>query len=205
MTTINWYGLLLFAAAGMAAAQTRPAPLEEGSVAAPSSAPTPAVSTPATSTSATPSAAQQRARWNALTPAQQAELRARYAAWKGLTATDRVVLRQARERLHALPADQQRALRTQFTDMDRLHRDGWRLGSQLGAFYSPLQPLIGYVLPAQRDALLSVLRSLDAGQLEQLALLTQRTPPQDRDALRDALLAEAPATRNAWLKRQLAR
>ncbi|EGD16494.1 hypothetical protein XGA_4925 [Xanthomonas hortorum ATCC 19865] len=140
-----------------------------------------------------------------MTPAQQAELRARYAAWKGLTATDRVVLRQARERLQALPEDQQRALRTQFTVMDRLHRDGWRLGSQLGAFYSPLQPLIGYVPPAQREALLNVLRSLDAGQLEQLALLTQRTPPQDRDALRDALLAEAPATRNAWLKRQLAR
>ncbi|KQQ84054.1 hypothetical protein ASF73_15905 [Xanthomonas sp. Leaf131] len=205
MTTIKWCGLLLCTVAGMAGAQTLPAPLEEGSVAAPSSTPTPAVPAPVTPTSTPPSAAQQRARWDALTPAQQAELRARYAAWKGLTATDRVVLRQARERLHALPEDQQRALRTQFTVMDRLHRDGWRLGSQLGAFYSPLQPLIGYVPPAQREAVLSVLRSLDAGQLEQLALLAQRTPPQDRDALRDALLAEAPATRNAWLKRQLAR
>ncbi|PPT36560.1 hypothetical protein XarjCFBP7653_16770 [Xanthomonas arboricola] len=180
----------------MAAAQTLPAPLEEGSARAPA---------PAASTPATPSAAQQRARWDALTPAQRSELRARYAAWKGLTATDRVVVRQARERLHGLPDDQQRALRTQFTAMDRLHRDGWRLGSQLGAFYPQLQPLIGYVPPAQRDTLLAALRSLDAGQLEQLAVLAQRTPPQERDALRDALLAQAPATRSAWLKRQLAR
>ncbi|KEZ99406.1 hypothetical protein A11M_0101260, partial [Xanthomonas vasicola pv. vasculorum NCPPB 895] len=143
--------------------------------------------------------------WEAMTPAQQAELRARYAAWKGLTATDRVVLRQARERLQALPKDQQRALRTQFGAMDRLHRDGWRLGSQVGAFYAQLQPLIGYVPLAQRDAMLAALRSLDAGQLEQLAVLAQRTPPQERDGLRDAFLAEAPATRSTWLKRQLAR
>ncbi|MFA0923813.1 DUF3106 domain-containing protein [Xanthomonas fragariae] len=191
---INWCGLLL-ALAGSAAAQTLPTPLEESGAVASSDAPIPA----------TPSAAQQQARWDALTPAQQSELRARYAAWNGLTATDRVVLRQARERLHALPEDQQRALRTQFTAMDRLHRDGWRLGSQLGAFYPQLQPLIGYVPAAQRDSVLAVLRSLDAGQLEQLAVLAQRTPPQDRDALRDALLAEAPATRSIWLKRQLAR
>ncbi|MBB5865028.1 hypothetical protein GGR61_002675 [Xanthomonas arboricola] len=195
MTTIAWYGLLLSVVAGMAAAQTLPTPLQEGAAAAPSSAATPA----------TPSAAQQRARFDALTPAQRAELRARYAAWKGLTATDRVVLRQARERLHGLPEDQQRALRTQFNAMDRLHRDGWRLGSQLGAFYPQLQPLIGYVPAAQRDSVLAMLRSLDAGQLEQLGVLAQRTPPQDRAALRDALLAQAPATRSTWLKRQLSR
>ncbi|PPV06784.1 DUF3106 domain-containing protein [Xanthomonas bromi] len=176
-----------------------PRPLEE-------SAATPAASpSVAAAPSTTPSAAQQRARWEAMTPAQQAELRARYAAWKGLSATDRVVLRQARERLQALPDDQQRALRTQFGAMDRLHRDGWRLGSQVGAFYAQLQPLIGYVPPTQRDAMLAALRSLDAGQLEQLAVLAQRTPPQERDGLRDAFLAEAPATRSAWLKRQLAR
>ncbi|WP_115529054.1 MULTISPECIES: DUF3106 domain-containing protein [Xanthomonas] len=196
MTTTKWFGLLMLASAGIAGAQALPAVLDESGHTEPASAPAPA---------AAPSAAQQRARWAALTPAQQADLRARYAAWKDLTATDRVVLRQARERLHSLPEDQQRALRTQFSAMDRLHRDGWRLGSQVGAFYPQLQPLIGYVPVDQRERLLAVLRSLDAGQLEQLAVLAQRTPPQDRDGLRDALLAEAPATRSAWLKRQLAR
>ncbi|AKK65468.1 DUF3106 domain-containing protein [Xanthomonas oryzae pv. oryzicola] len=199
MKPTNWCGLLLCAIAGIAGAQTMPMPLEEASAAPSASTPAAAVS------STTPSAAQQRARWEAMTPAQQAELRARYAAWKGLSATDRVVLRQARERLQVLPEDQQRALRTQFGAMDRLHRDGWRLGSQVGAFYVQLQPLIGYVPPAQRDAMLAALRSLDAGQLEQLAVLAQRTPPQERDGLRDAFLAEAPATRITWLKRQLAR
>ncbi|MCD0246578.1 DUF3106 domain-containing protein [Xanthomonas melonis] len=195
MTRTEWVGLLLCAAIGTAGAQALPAALDEGGTSAAAVAAIPA----------TPSAAQQRARWAALTPAQQADLRARYAAWKDLTATDRVVLRQARERLHGLPEDQQRALRTQFTAMDRLHRDGWRLGSQLGAFYAQLQPLVGYVPADERERLLALLRSLDAAQLAQLAVLAQRTPPPQRDGLRQALLAQTPATRSAWLKRQLAR
>ncbi|KAB7766795.1 DUF3106 domain-containing protein [Xanthomonas maliensis] len=193
MTPIRSAVLALVLLAGSSQGQSLPAPLPETATSADASVRPP------------PSAAQQRARWDALTPAQQADLRARYAAWKGLTATDRVVLRQARVRLQALPEDQQRALRTQFDTLDRLHRDGWRLGSQLGAYYPQLQPLVGYVPPAQRDALLSVLRSLDAGQLEQLGILAQRTPPQARDALREALVAQPAATRSAWLKRQLAR
>ncbi|MEA9731339.1 DUF3106 domain-containing protein [Xanthomonas campestris] len=200
MTKTKWCGLWLAVMSGAAGAQSLPAALDEtpaGPMATPAA--------PAGPARSIPSAAQQRARWDALTPAQRTELRARYAAWKALTATDKVVLRQARERLQALPDDQQRALRTQFGAMDRLHRDGWRLGSQLGNFYPQLQPLIGYVPVAQRDALLGVLRSLDAGQLEQLAVLAQRTPPQERDALRDALLSESAATRSIWLKRQLAR
>ncbi|MCC4621033.1 DUF3106 domain-containing protein [Xanthomonas cassavae CFBP 4642] len=194
MTKTNWAALLLCAVIGSAGAQALPAALDEGGATA-----------SAATSSAAPSAAQQRARWAALTPVQQADLRARYAAWKDLTATDRVVLRQARERLQGLPEDQQRALRTQFTALDRLHRDGWRLGSQLGNFYPQLQPLVGYVPVAQREQVLAVLRSLDAGQLAQLAVLAQRTPPQERDGLREALLAQAPATRGSWLSRQLAR
>jgi len=199
LKTTNWCGLLLCVIAGVASAQTLPTPL--GNASATSSAPTSAAAMP----SASPSPAEQRARWDALTPAQQAELRARYAAWKGLTATDQLVLRKARERLQTLPEDQQRALRTQFNAMDRLHRDGWRLGSQVGTYYAQLQPLIGYVLPAQRAPMLAALRGLDPSQLEQLAELAQRTPPQERDDLREAFLAEAPARRGAWLKHQLAR
>ncbi|QJD69089.1 DUF3106 domain-containing protein [Xanthomonas campestris pv. badrii] len=196
MTKTDWAALWLCAVIGSAGAQALPAALDEGGATAPAAAAT---------WPGAPSAAQQRARWAALTPAQQADLRARYAAWKDLTATDRVVLRQARERLQGLPEDQQRALRTQFTALDRLHRDGWRLGSQLGNFYPQLQPLVGYVPVAQREQVLAVLRSLDAGQLAQLAVLAQRTPPQERDGLREALLAQPPATRGSWLSRQLAR
>lgn len=197
MKTTKWCSLLLCAIAGVASAQTLPPPL--GKADATPSAPTSAAAMPS------PISAQQRARWEALTLAQQAELRARYAAWKELTATDQLVLRKARERLQTLPEDQQRALRAQFNAMDRLQRDGWRLGSQVGTFYAQLQPLIGYVLPAERDAMLTALRGLDAGQLAQLAELAQRTPPQERDHLREAFLAEAPAMRGAWLKHQLAR
>ncbi|HBK47610.1 MAG TPA: hypothetical protein DDZ67_14500, partial [Xanthomonadaceae bacterium] len=117
----------------------------------------------------------------------------------------RAEVRRAQAEVTALPLEQQQALRTQFAAMDRLHRDGWRLGPTLGARYPQLQPLFGYVPAAQRETLLGLLRSLDAEQLEQLSLLSQRTPPQDRDALREELLAQAPGARAAWLRRKLGR
>ncbi len=170
------------------AAQSLPAPLDEATGAAPPASP-----------------AQQAERWQRLSPAQREDLRSRYAAWRGLGEGERARVRGARAGLAALPADQQRALRTQFGTQDRLHRQGWRLGPLLGAYYAQLQPLVGYVPAAQRDALVALLRSLEAEQLAQLGVIAQRTPPQDRDALRDELLAQPPAARAAWLKRKLGR
>lgn len=146
-----------------------------------------------------------RVDWQAMTPMQRADLRARYRAWRELGEGERMQVRQAQARVAALSADHQRALHTQFDTMDRLHRDGWRLGPTLGAQYVKLQPLLGYVPPTQRDALLGLLHNLDAEQLQQLSVISQRTPPQERDALRDELLAQAPAARDAWLKRKLGR
>ncbi|MFT4246581.1 MAG: DUF3106 domain-containing protein [Pseudomonas sp.] len=168
--------------AGVVEAQTLPAPLDEASV----------VSAP-------------RVDWQAMSPAQRADLRARYHAWRELSEAERAQLRQAQTRVAALPPDQQRALHTRFAAMDRLHRDGWRLGPTLGAHYVQLQPLFGYVPPQQRDALLGLLQGLNAEQLRQLAVIAQRTPPQSRDALRNELLAQAPAVRGAWLQRKLGR
>lgn len=146
-----------------------------------------------------------RVDWQTMTPAQRADLRARYRAWRELGEAERAQVHQAQARMAALPADQQRALHTRFDAMDRLHRDGWRLGPTLGAHYVQLQPLFGYVPPEQRDVLLGLLHSLDAEQLRQLAVISQRTPPQERDALRNELLAQAPAARGAWLRHKLGR
>lgn len=141
--------------------------------------------------------------WTALNEAQRAQLRLRYRAWRALQGQERAELRRAQAQLAALPPAQQQALRQRFAAQDRLYRDGWRLGPALGAQYPQLQPLIGYVPAAQREALLGVLRALDAQQLRQLAVLAQRTPPQQRETLRNELLAQTPATRSAWLQRQL--
>lgn len=180
-----WW-LMLLALPALAPAQQLPAALDEATGLAPRATP-----------------AQRQARWQAMTPAQRSELRARYRAWRALDETERNRVRAGRARWEALPADQQRALRTQFTTMDRLHRDGWRLGPTLGAHYPRLQPLFGYVPEAQRGSVLTLLRALDQEQLRQLAVLSQRTPPQERDALRDELLAQPAAARAAWLKRRL--
>ena len=63
---------------------------------------------------------------------------------------------------------------------------------------------INYQLPeAQREPMLALLRQLDARQLGQLGLLSQRTPPQEREALREQLLAAPASARGEWLQRRL--
>ncbi|UYC12806.1 hypothetical protein [Xanthomonas sp. CFBP 8445] len=138
----------------------------------------------------------------ALTPAQ---LHARQAAWDALPAAAQARLRQVATAFAGLPIEQQHSLHAQFAEMDALERHGWLLGPELGAEFWALQPLLGYVPAAQRQALLGVLRSLPADQREHLALLSQRTPPQDRAALRRDLLAQGADSRGAWLKQRAAR
>lgn len=140
--------------------------------------------------------------WQALAPAQQRELRARYAAWRALPESERQRVRRAAAEVAALPAPERAAVRNRFLGLDRLHRDGWRLGPQLGAHYPKLQPLLGYLPGHQREPMLALLRQLDATQLAQLGVLAQRTPPQERDALRERLLALPAAQRGDWLRQR---
>lgn len=143
------------------------------------------------------------ARWATLPPVQQHEMRARYAAWRTLPESERQRVRRAAAELAALPAAERTTLQARFAGLDRLYRDGWRLGPQLGAAWPKLQPLLGYLPEAQREPMLDLLRQLDARQLEQLGLLSQRTPPQEREALREQLLAAPASTRGEWLRRRL--
>jgi hypothetical protein len=138
----------------------------------------------------------------ALTPAQ---LRERQAAWDALDAATQARLRQVASAFAGLPVEQQHTLRAQFAALDTLERHGWLLGPELGGEYWALQPLFGYVPDAQRSALLGLLRTLPAEQREHLALLSQRTPPQERAALRRDLLAQGADTRATWLRQRAAR
>ncbi|MCC4597559.1 hypothetical protein NRY95_03375 [Xanthomonas campestris pv. phormiicola] len=138
----------------------------------------------------------------ALTPAQ---LRQRQAAWEALDAPVQARLRQVAGAFAGLPVEQQHTLRAQFAALDALERHGWLLGPELGSEYWALQPLFGYVPDAQRAALLGLLRTLPAEQREHLALLSQRTPPQERAALRRELLAQGADSRAVWLRQRAAR
>lgn len=145
------------------------------------------------------------AAWDALPPMQRGERRERYLAWQALPSDERALVRAAMRRHAALPADQQLALRAQFEALDRSDRRGWLLGPSLGADYPALQPLLAQVPAADHEALLRVLRAMTRQQRIDLAVLVQRTPPQERDELRRALLSTSAANRQQWLWLRLER
>lgn len=145
------------------------------------------------------------AAWDALSPLQRGQTRERYLAWSALPSEDRVAVRAAMDRYAMLPPDQQQALRVQFEALDRSERRGWLLGPSLGADYPALQPLIAQVPAADHEALLRVLRAMTRQQRIDLAVLVQRTPPQEREELRRALLSTSAANRQQWLWLRLER
>jgi hypothetical protein len=49
--------------------------------------------------------------------------------------------------------------------------------------------LLQQVPATERESLLARLHAMDSAALDALALLAQRTPPQERDALRKRLMA----------------
>ncbi|WP_163839195.1 DUF3106 domain-containing protein [Pseudoxanthomonas sacheonensis] len=146
---------------------------------------------------------QRLAAWNALPLGEREERRARYQAWLQLEAGERDSLRALAAQVDAFPPERKQALRAQFDALDDVHQRGWRLGPVLGRDYPSLHPLLAYVSAPQRLALLARLRSMDAQQRADLAVLAQRTPPQDRQALRSELLSVSPAQTAAWLRGKL--
>jgi hypothetical protein len=146
---------------------------------------------------------QRLAAWNALPRSERQERRARYQAWLQLQAGERDSLRALAAQVEAFPPERKQALRAQFDALDDVQRRGWRLGPLLGRDYSALHPLLAYVSASQRLPLLARLRSLDAQQRADLAVLAQRTPPQDRQALRNELLSVPPAQVHDWLRKKL--
>lgn len=143
--------------------------------------------------------------WQQLSPAQQHQARQRYAAWQALDEDSRTRIRHAASALAQLPAERRQELQIRFQALDRMVRDGWWLGPRLGAVFPKLQPLLGFVEAQQREALLALLRQLDEHQLGQLVLISQRTPPQERAALRQELLQLPAAERGPWLARKVNR
>lgn len=148
---------------------------------------------------------RRMAEWKALPLAEREDRRARYQAWQQLEQAERTRLRAIAVEIATFPPQRQQALRMQFDALDASQRRGWRLGPALGADYEKLQPLLAYVPSAQRLPLLASLRAMTVEQRAGLAALVQRTPPQDREALRAELLAQPEAQLESWLQQKLAR
>jgi uncharacterized protein DUF3106 len=146
---------------------------------------------------------QRLAAWNALPVGQREERRARYTAWLQLETGERASLRLLAAQVQAFPPERRQALRAQFDALEDVQRRGWRLGPVLGRDYPALHPLLAYVPVPQRLPLLARLRGMDEQQRIDLAVLAQRTPPQDRPVLRSELLSVPPQKMTAWLHRKL--
>ncbi len=146
---------------------------------------------------------QRIAQWDAQPLAVRAGRRAMWQAWQALPADERQRVEAAAQAWRALPPDQQQALRARYDDLDASERRGWLLGPTLGADYPRLHPLLAQLPIAQRDAVLRALRDATPAERADLAVLAQRTPPQDRDALRTQWLAVASARRADWLRVRL--
>lgn len=143
--------------------------------------------------------------WDALPLAQRLDRRARYAAWRALSPAERARLRATAAQMAGFDAERVQALRVQFESLDETRRRAWRLGPDLGRDFDSLHPLFAYVPAAQLEPVRAMLRAMPPQQRADLAVLAQRTPPQDRYALREDLLAVPTANRGWWLRRRLAR
>jgi hypothetical protein len=143
--------------------------------------------------------------WEQRDPEARARERELYAAWRALDSIDRQLVQAARARHAALPSTAQAQLREKFEALDEHVRRGWLLGPRLGADYPALQPLLAQVPEDQREPLLQVLREMTPPQRADLAVLLQRTPAEERDALRRGLLSTSETNRGAWLRLRLER
>ncbi len=143
--------------------------------------------------------------WDVLPARVRGLRRGQWDAWRALTASERIQLRNLDQRWSKLAPQEQQVLRQRFLAQSSDARDGWWMGPTLGRDWPRIQALFAYVDAGQRDALLRVLRQTDSDGWDVLARLAQSTPPEERAQLRSALLAQAPSQRDAWLGAQLAR
>ena len=122
-----------------------------------------------------------------------------------LDGVDRALLRGIRGDFEALSDASQRELRARWAEVTLTEQRGWLLGPRLGANYAELSPLLLQVPQEQRQPLLDLLRVMSQEERADLAVLAYRTPPQERDALRRALLETTDANRAAWLRLRMER
>ncbi|MBB1061308.1 DUF3106 domain-containing protein [Marilutibacter spongiae] len=149
--------------------------------------------------------AERAASWDALPPLERGRRREAWQAWRALPPMQREQVGGMSREFAARPVDEREALRARFQALDTSVQRGWLLGPVLGADYWRLHGLLAQVPGDQRAPLLEVLAAMTAAQRAQLYVLVQRTPPQDRDALRRELVATPAGRRQQWLWEQLDR
>ncbi|WP_043691122.1 DUF3106 domain-containing protein [Luteimonas huabeiensis] len=145
---------------------------------------------------------QRMAQWDALPLPERQARRAAWAVWETLPEAERARLRATAAAYARMPEAQRRELAERYAALDALEREGWGLGTVLGAEWPQLHGLFALVPGDQRAELLAMLRALDERARADLAIVAQRTPPEERDALRRKLLSMPAPVRADWLRGQ---
>ena len=112
-------------------------------------------------------------------------------------------MRAVARRLGLVPVADQAGLRERFAAQLPDARRGWWLGPQLGATWPRVAPLFAFLPQAQREPVLRLLRQSDHEDIDAMERLAQVTPPEDREAVRTALLKVPAARRRAWVLQRL--
>lgn len=162
------------------------------------------VAASATASADAPDALAQRTRaWDALPARVRGQRRGAWQAWRALAPAERIALRTVARRLRQLPPEQQAQLRARLAAQLPDARQGWWLGPRLGATWPRVAALFAFVPESERQPALRLLRASDHEDIDALERLAQVTPPEDREAVRTALLGVPAAQRRAWVLERL--
>ncbi|GAB1406696.1 hypothetical protein MASR1M8_06150 [Thermomonas brevis] len=164
----------------------------------PDAGPAAAATPPPTAAPAQTLAARMRA-WDALSPRERGRQRGAWAAWRALAPSERHRLRQLAQRWQALAPPARHALRSRFDAQHHDVRHGGWLGPRLARDWPRVAPLFGFVPEAQRVQLLQLLAVASADDIDAFERLAQTTPPEEREAVRAALLQVPVTQRRAWV------
>ena len=143
------------------------------------------------------------AQWDAQPLPTRARQREHYVAWRNLDAIAAQAVEDAVQVFARQTPEEQSRLRAEFDALDPTTQRGWLLGPAIGVEYPKLQPLLAQLPEARHAPMLRTLRRMSAGERADLAVLAQRVPPQERDALLRDLLSTSDANRAAWLRARL--
>lgn len=148
---------------------------------------------------------QRMQRWDALPARPRGLQRGHWQAWRALEPGERMQLRGIGLRVRQLSMEEQQVLQDRFATQPSDARAGWWLGPRMGRDWPRVAGLFGYVGETEREPLLRFLREATAEDIDACARLAQGTPPEERAALRAALLAQPATQRGAWLQDRLQR
>lgn len=141
--------------------------------------------------------------WDALPATVRGGRRGAWQAWRALAPAERIALRAVARRFGLVPVADQAGLRERFAAQLPDARRGWWLGPRLGSDWPRVAPLFAFLPQAQREPVLDLLRQSDREDIDALERLGQVTPPEDRDAVRTALLQVPAPRRRSWVLAKL--